>query len=769
MRHLIKFFFRYWPLIGLLAVWIIFAKPYIFDRLVPFPSDYLVTFFPPWSASFGVPVKNAAMPDIIDQIYPWKMLTIKSWMLHEIPFFNPFSFSGTFHAANYQSAVFSPVNLLFFIAPFIDAWSISVLLQPLLIFFGMYLFLRQLGHSRPGAFIGAVSFGLCGFVTVWMEYSTLVYAIAFLPWCLWAMLKYGKTGNYFYFLLVSVTVCFSLLSGHFQTSLYLIATAVMFLWWGRVLKRRDSIKLMAAVLLGIGLAAPQLLLTREAFSLSSRSFNFLTSAVIPWQYLVTVFAPDFYGNPVTRNDWLGYYAEWCSYAGVVPLFLAWLALKQQGLKIHKFWIVLMLLSLCMAYNTPLSYLVYKLKIPVISTSAGWRIIVLWSFSVSVLSASGTDYVLSQKKSGFRKVVGACLIPLTVLGLLWTAVLLWPALDQVHRGIALRNLILPTGLLVWGMVLVILILRFRKIRPVLLILICLTVSAEMLRFTLKWIPFSVREFVYPPNKTLTTVKDRIYDQRLVGTLGNEAGIMSEISLLGGYDSIYFNKYSRFISASSDGTPKDGQRQIVEFDKYGRYRDRAMELLSARIALYKKSDKKNIWAFPYWEFDPEVLKKIAEDEHYEVYEYLQALPRVQLLSGYLVRQSETDILKTVYDPEFNPRTEVVLEHQPRYPTRPGNGEVHIERETYNSIIVSTKSKQPQLLYLSTINLPGWKAWLDGRQTQILNANYIFQAVSLPAGEHYVTVKYLPDAFLYGLGVSIISLISLLFSKCIIRKKI
>ncbi|MEK7573051.1 MAG: hypothetical protein AAB531_01360, partial [Patescibacteria group bacterium] len=95
---------KFWPIVFILAVWLIFSSPYFFKNLVPFPSEYLVNFFPPWASyqEFAGPVKNNAMPDIITQIYPWKNFTIETLKTGQIPLWNPYSFSGTPHLANYQ-------------------------------------------------------------------------------------------------------------------------------------------------------------------------------------------------------------------------------------------------------------------------------------------------------------------------------------------------------------------------------------------------------------------------------------------------------------------------------------------------------------------------------------------------------------------------------------------------------------------------------------------------------------------------------------------
>ena len=160
----------------------VFSFSYWGKGLIPFPSRYLVTFFPPWSASYGMPVKNAAMPDVITQIYPWKRFTIETWKRKEVPLWNPYSFSGTAHAGNYQTAVFSPINLLFFLLSEIDAWSIMILLQPLIAGLGTYVFLRRIGRSVVSSVLGSLSWMFCGFIVVWMAYGTLGYAISVLPY-----------------------------------------------------------------------------------------------------------------------------------------------------------------------------------------------------------------------------------------------------------------------------------------------------------------------------------------------------------------------------------------------------------------------------------------------------------------------------------------------------------------------------------------------------------------------------------------------------------
>ena len=205
MTNVKKIIFNFWPLFLVIFAWFIFSAPYFINNKVPFSSTYLVNFFSPWNAypGFASPVKNNAMPDVISQIYPWKTFTIDTFRKLQIPFWNPYSFAGTPQLANYQSAVLSPFNLLFFILPFIDAWTLLILLQPLLAGIFMYFCLKSLNVSKEGAVIGSLAFMFCGFITTWMAYGTLGYAILFLPLAIFAIEKYYQTQKRRFLLLLS--------------------------------------------------------------------------------------------------------------------------------------------------------------------------------------------------------------------------------------------------------------------------------------------------------------------------------------------------------------------------------------------------------------------------------------------------------------------------------------------------------------------------------------------------------------------------------------
>ena len=60
------------------------------------------------------------------------------------------------------------------------------------------------------------------------------------------------------------------------------------------------------------------------------------------------------------------------------------------------------------------------------------------------------------------------------------------------------------------------------------------------------------------------------------------------------------------------------------------------------------------------------------------------------------------------------------------------------------------------LSPSNFIFGRARVDGREVPILQANYLFRAIRLPAGEHSVEFSYVPDSFRNGVIISALALV-------------
>lgn len=733
---------RWWPIIVIVGVWMIFSSPYFFDGLIPFPSKYLVTFFPPWNTEYAMPSKNAAMPDVISQIYPWKKLTIESWQRGATPLWNPYSFAGTAHAGNYQSAVFSPFNLLFLILPFVDAWSWLILLQPLLAGLGMHLCLSTLVVRRSARLIGSVAFMFCGFMVTWMAYGTLGYAILPLPWALYGLTEFAKKGRFRFLLVVTMAIAFSLLAGHFQISLYMIGLTVGYaIFWEFGERRIGKLLFMiTAIGAGILLAMPQIVSSYAIFVNSARGSGFGEGGeIIPIKYLITLIAPDFFGNPVSRNDWFGHYAEWASYVGVLPLILAILAIVTVKTRQRDLYLGVLIVSLLAAIAPIATWL----KIPALGTSAASRIIVLGSFALSVLSSMGWEKIVTAKAEEMMeawKRVGIFLV--LGGGLLWLSLVKPFFLNEEGLAIAKRNLILPSVVSGVGISLVWFLLRFKKYQTVLIAAVIITTAFDSLRFASKWQPFEGREFIYPEMPVIKFLQENVGNSRVFGNIGGEVANYFHLPVIEGYDALYNQRYGELISAAGDGRVKGSNRSVVSIDRQGVYTPLLFKFLGVKYVIQRKSDGREVWAYPFWKY-PERYKLVYEEDKYEVYEDLEVMSRAYLATSVeVVNFDKQDVVARILTPGFLEAKQVVIESYDQFYNGPrigGVGEVQIIQYLPEKVELEVKTKSEQMLFLSDVYDENWRVRVNGKDARMYRANYVFRSVVVPEGESRVVFEY------------------------------
>jgi uncharacterized membrane protein YfhO len=758
MKNIKNFFLKFWPILIILAVWFIFSSPYFLQQKVPFASDYQVNFFSPWNAypGFSSPVKNNAMPDVISQIFPWKTFTIDTLKNFQIPLWNPYSFSGTPHLANYQSAVLSPFNLTFFVLPFIDAWSLMVLRQPLLAGLFMYLCLRSLKVSKEGSVIGSISFMFCGFIVTWMAYETLAYAIIFLPLAIYAVEKYYQTGKSRFLALFSLTLPLSLFSGHFQISIYFFIFIVSYLLYKLITSKdiKTSLKLFLYLFFGILLSLPQLLPSIELYTQTLRSGIFQKIEVIPWGYLPTFIAPDFFGNPVTRNDWFGHYAEWNGYIGVLPLMLSFYAIFLKRTKVVLYFFLVSLITLLLSFQTPILDILVSLKIPVISTSAASRIIVIFSFCMSVLAAFGFQALMKDiKDKKIRQVLYWFFSFILIFIFIWALVMfrLFIPVDKIL--ISKQNFILPTLIFILSSLIILLSLFAFKIKPIkkyiflLPLLLILIVSFDLLRFANKWMPFDPRDRMYPKIAVESKLNEISGYNRVLSNLGGEATTYYKLPSVEGYDAVYIQRYGEFVKYLDNGEFGQSFRSVVSFPKRGLYTKEAVNFLGMKYLVHKTADGRSPWVFPFWEYEDGVFNRIYNDNYYEVFENKDAFPRAYLVNKYKVELDSKKILELMFN-DTSLREEVILEEDPKLKLDDVSGSAKISSYAPNKVTIETDSKGNSLLFLSDTYYKGWNAYVDGKKTKIYRADYTFRAVFVPKGTHEVIFKYEPLSFKLGL---------------------
>lgn len=75
------------------------------------------------------------------------------------------------------------------------------------------------------------------------------------------------------------------------------------------------------------------------------------------------------------------------------------------------------------------------------------------------------------------------------------------------------------------------------------------------------------------------------------------------------------------------------------------------------------------------------------------------------------------------------------------------------------IKITTSKPGLLVLTDHHYPGWKAFVDGKESDIELVNGVLRGVFLDAGSHKIEFRYNPQTLLYGCYVSAIALLALL----------
>jgi hypothetical protein len=148
--------------------------------------------------------------------------------------------------------------------------------------------------------------------------------------------------------------------------------------------------------------------------------------------------------------------------------------------------------------------------------------------------------------------------------------------------------------------------------------------------------------------------------------------------------------------------------------------------------------------------------------KIYENLDVLPRAFLLPGWSWQPDLTAVLQAMQQPEFSLRETAVLlgngENQSGVSER--NATAEIIRYAPEQVVVQTSSSLPQLLLLTDAHYPGWQVTVNGTSAELLQADGLFRAVQLPAGEHEVVFSYAPRSFQLGMWITAVGLCLLVF---------
>jgi hypothetical protein len=150
------------------------------------------------------------------------------------------------------------------------------------------------------------------------------------------------------------------------------------------------------------------------------------------------------------------------------------------------------------------------------------------------------------------------------------------------------------------------------------------------------------------------------------------------------------------------------------------------------------------------------EVAAEGGYRLHRLNSTRPRASLVFRWR-RVPSGRALDAVLGGESDPRFEAIVEGDPMVggmalTARPlGRGSANYDVVSANHVRVRMTSTAPGLLIVRNAFDPNWRATVDGRQGQVMRAEYLMQAVPFLRGDHTIELTYRDDPIGYGLAVS------------------
>ncbi len=744
--------------------WQFFVKTFI-----PFPGDYLLAWYQPWKQDHLVGntitiAHKAVADDVFRQLIIYKSLFAYIIKLGQLPLWNPFNGAGMPFLAVMHAGFLTPFNLLFLALPLWLAWSLYIFLQEILLGSFMYLYLKKIKLKTASAIFGSIVLMLSGVVIVRLLYGEYLYVFSCLPLLLFILEDYLQNRQSKKIFFIPLIILFMFISGQPQIILYVLIFTIVYM----LLKFRNIkqyISLLILFFLGIGMASIQLIPTLELFlhaSINTNSSQFIFKQyLLPIQNLVTILIPNYFGNQATYNYWgYGDYIETAAYVGLIPVFLAIFSLYKKKNPLITFnWVIVIVTSLS-TLNWFLPKLFFQIPIPILSTGVPSRVFLLTTFSLSVLAAFGL-HTWIQEKFTFKqtiKFIFPYFLGIFVLGLV-TFILYVKHIScganvtiVACRQVSFRNTSLEIFIFTLFIAFFLFSLIKQNIKKYFIFLSIFLTFAIGFYNAEKFLPFSPKTTLLPTTSLLSFIQTKANLDRVFGF--GDANIKTDFASYFHfydpqyYDPLYNSRYGQLVAYANLGllpnTLKRSDVEIINDEKTNpntlQRRQRLLNLLGTKYFIYSNTNNNQsntIWHDRFWHINNNP----------------SSLPRSYIVNNFVVENSNTNLLKKLFDSNFDINNSVVLEKSIAGVVPQANflGNAKISTYSPNKIVINTTASAKSLLVLTDNYYPGWYAIIDGKNANVLRANYSFRAVVIPQGNHIVTFIYKPLSFIFGAIIS------------------
>jgi len=746
--------------------------------------DIALLFLLPLLFFFGVLFTNQfSIPyDIIDQAYMYHYFAADAFKHGQLPLWTPYLFSGYPHVGDPQSAMFYPPNMLMYLLSPVSGLPYRLLEWQLVFHYFlaglfMYLWAKRVFKDRFSSLVTAIIFMFNGFLVSRAQHLMVVNTLVWFPLILFLFDRALREKRFLFAVLSGVVFGLAILAGHAQASLHIFYVLLGFLVYQlyqplsqRRYKHalRMTFLFATTMVIALGLSAVQILPALEFSMKSSRAaLNYgeaAWSSLMP-QHLITLFVPNFFSTEGPGSYWaFGDICETYLYLGIFPLVLASLSIFY--VKRKEIWAVLgfALFALFMAFGhyAFLQQVAYFFTLGFNKIRRPVNFMFFFDFAIALLAGYGAKFLFDEHREGYREALERfvprlsqlCLFVVALITLFYWGLAQAIGTPNQHNFSSIINgLVLLSLLLLCS--LGIIVAKIKHVFPCGLIkgLALGLIVFDLFTFgSLK--PFNTAsydldtqigpDFVYDRDNDVIRflqadsdyLKNNFYriEVKDAGSLWENGGNVWKIQSTWGYNTLRLKDY-------------EGFRNLIEG-----YDSKLLDLLNVKYIVSPKSIS---------ELDPQITEdqfELVFDQGYKIYGNKDFLPRAFVVYQAMVIKDKEELLTVLQSPSFNPRESVILQEDCPLLFRLGNAPllkdsiVDIVHYSRTKIVIEASLLEKGFLVMSEIYYPGWKAFVDGKESHIYKADYILRAVYLDQGAHEVMFIYDPLSFRVGLYITV-----------------
>ena len=707
--------------------------------------------------------------DFADYVYPAQVFAAKFLRAGELPFWNPYTFSGAPFLADVAVGFFYPANML--LALFVHDGKLSAFAVEMVIIahfalaqFSMFLLMRSFKVSDAGALLSAVSYGFSSYLVCHAFHPMMVEHCAWFPLA-WMYFRRALVSDEPFrsrlssSLLAGVVLGVMMLSGHPQTTLYLVLLLFFYTVWTFVAKITDKTAatpstlhygVLAAlpIIIGAGIFAVQLFHSQEFAAYSERNNFSLEKAsmgAMQLQQLLTLVVPKFFGFVLAPQSpealsvpfYLPgggyYYWETAFYVGIPALVLGIIGfatslLKREHDNLGGLMLFAAIFAILFALGTNGFLFELMFKLPLFDRfRIPSRMLIYCVLGLTMMAGIGFDALCKYRTAMLRTVLfanGSVLL----LALFMTAVPPSEASQDAMRH--LRTF----GFVAVGFALITFVALWFTMRGIfsqsshgfaLAALAFIDVffvgsafnqnmsnPAETFERTNAAIPQRMRADGMPPD-SLYRLSIRARGAML---MSQNQGLVTPVMLFEGYMPILIERRLPFAPTG----------------------EQTLDLLNIRYAVAVDSASGE----PFLRERPSTFPRARM-----LYDAVQTTPdkSADLAKSGTVNFVTQALVEKPLSTALPKQVPSAVQHR-----------VHCTEYGANRMVYDVETAENGLLALSEIWYPAWKATLDGQETEVLRTNYSLRGIVVPKGKHTIALRYDSSAFRVGAWISLATVV-------------